>query len=150
MHPISTVLRHKGNQVFSIPSDASVYSAIELMAEKNVGGLLVIDANRLVGIISERDYTRKVVLKGRSSKDTFVREIMTRSPITITHDTSVEEAMRIMRDNHIRHVPVTDSAEHATGVLSTSDLMNWIIAFQEETIGQMEQYTVGLTHGEQR
>src|SRR5450755_4977273 len=105
-NPVSMLLRHKGNQVFSIPSDASVYSAIELMAEKNVGDLLVIDDNRLVGIVSERDYARKVILLERSSKSTLVREIMTPSPITVARETSVDEAMRIMRDNHIRHLPV--------------------------------------------
>jgi CBS domain-containing protein len=128
--PVSTLLEQKGNQAFSISSDASVYSAIELMADKNVGGLLVIDNNRLVGIISERDYTRKVILKGRSSKDTFVREIMTPSPITINVDTSIDEAMQIMRDKGIRHVPVVDSEGHVAGVLSIRDLLNWIVAAQ--------------------
>ena len=126
--PVSMLLRDKDSEIFSIPSDASVYSALEVMADKNVGALLVIDDNRLVGIISERDYTRKVVLKGRSSKDTSVREIMTPSPITITRDTSVEEAMRIMRDNRIRHVPVIDLKGHVAGVLSMRDLNESILA----------------------
>jgi predicted transcriptional regulator len=138
--PVSMLLRHKGNQVFSIPSDASVYSAIELMAGKNVGGLLVIDDNRLVGIVSERDYTRKVVLMGRSSKNTFVREIMTPSPITIARETSIEEAMRIMRDKHIRHVPVLDSEGQVAGVLSMRDLLNSIVSSQSKSIEHMEQY----------
>jgi CBS domain-containing protein len=134
--PVSMLLRQKGKQAFSIPSDASVYSALELMADKNVGDLLVVDDNRLVGIISERDYTRKVVLLGRSSRDTFVRDIMRSSPVTIRSDTSVDEAMRVMRDHGIRHVPVIDSEEHVTGVLSMRDLMNWIISSQEKAIGR--------------
>jgi CBS domain-containing protein len=139
-NPVSMLLRHKGNQVFSIPSDASVYSAIELMAEKNVGSLLVIDDNRLVGIVSERDYTRKVILMERSSKNTFVREIMTPSPITIAGETSVDEAMQIMRDNHIRHLPVLDSERHVAGVLSMRDLLNSIVSSQSNTIEHMERY----------
>jgi CBS domain-containing protein len=148
--PVSTLLGQKGNQAFSIPSDASVYSAIELMADKNVGGLLVVDDNRLVGIISERDYTRKVALLGRSSKDTFVREIMRSSPITIRSDAPVDEAMKVMRDHGIRHVPVIDSEGHVAGVLSMRDLMNWIIPRQEKEIQQLEQYTPSLTYGDQR
>jgi predicted transcriptional regulator len=132
--PVSILLGQKGNQVFFIPSDASVYSAIKLMADKNVGGLLVVDDNRLVGIISERDYTRKVVLMGRSSNETLVREIMRSSPVTIRPDTSVGEAMRVMRDQGIRHVPVIDSEGHVAGVLSMRDLMNWIISSQEKAI----------------
>jgi CBS domain-containing protein len=138
--PVSRLLGQKGNQVFSIPSDASVYSAIELMADKNVGGLLVIDNNRLVGIISERDYTRKVILMGKSSKSTFVREIMTPSPITIVPETTVDVAMRIMSDHHIRHVPVVDSQGHVIGVLSMRDLLNSIVASQSKAIEHMEQY----------
>jgi CBS domain-containing protein len=90
--PVSTLLEQKGNHAFSISSDASVYSAIELMADKNVGGLLVIDDKKLVGIISERDYTRKVILKGKSSKDTFVREIMTPAP---SRSVSIPASMRL-------------------------------------------------------
>jgi CBS domain-containing protein len=138
--PVSSLLLRKGNQVFSIPSDASVYSAIELMAEKSVGALLVIDNNRLVGIVSERDYTQKVILKGRSSKDTFVREIMTPSPITIAPETTVDEAMRIMDEKHIRHLPVVDSEGHVAGVLSVRDLLNSIVSLQGKAIEHMEQY----------
>src|SRR5437660_10968709 len=98
---VSTLLRHKGRDVYSVPSDASVYSAIELMAEKHIGALLVVDDGHLVGIISERDYARKVILMGRSSKDTFVREIMTSSPMTIHCDTSVDEALPTMTENRI-------------------------------------------------
>jgi CBS domain-containing protein len=106
--PVSILLRQKGSEVFSLPSDASVYSAIEMMADRQVGALLVVDNGRLVGVISERDYARKVILKGRASKDTFVREIMTPSPITIRCEAMVDEAMRTMTDNHIRHLPVVN------------------------------------------
>lgn len=144
---ISMLLRHKGNEVFSIPPGASVYSAIEMMAEKRVGALLVIEDNRLVGIISERDYARKVILQGHSSKDTFVREIMTPSPFTIQCDKTVDEAMRTMTDHHIRHLPVVDNDGHVAGVLSIGDLVNWIVTSQDEAIAHLEHYISGdLTH----
>src|SRR6478672_6952102 len=92
---ISAILRRKGSDLWSVPSDASVYSAIETMADRHVGALLVIDNGHLVGIVSERDYARKVILMGRSSKDTFVREIMTPSPVTVACDTTVEEALEV-------------------------------------------------------
>jgi CBS domain-containing protein len=140
---VSMLLRQKGSDIFSLPSGASVYSAIELMADKHVGALLVIDDASLVGIISERDYARKIVLQGKSSKDSYVREIMTPSPITIRCDTSVEEAMRMMTDNRIRHLPVIDSEGHVAGVLSIGDLVNWIVTSQDETIAHLEHYIAG-------
>jgi CBS domain-containing protein len=140
---VSMLLRQKGSDVYSLPSDASVYSAIEMMADKRVGALLVVDEGRLVGVISERDYARKVILNGRSSKDTFIREIMTPSPITIQCDTSVEEAMRIMTENRIRHLPVIDADGHVAGVLSLGDLVNWIVTSQDETIAHLEHYISG-------
>ena len=144
---VSMLLRQKGSDIFSVPPDASVYSAIELMADKRVGALLVIEDGQLIGIISERDYARKVILKGRSSKDTFVREIMTPSPITITCNTSVDEAMRVMTENRIRHLPVVDKDGHVAGVLSIGDLVNWIVSSQDETIQHLEHYIAGdLSH----
>ncbi len=144
---VSMLLRQKGNDIFSVPPDASVYSAIELMADKHVGALLVIEGGQLIGVISERDYARKVILKGRSSKDTFVREIMTPSPITISCDTSVDEAMRVMTENRIRHLPVIDRDGHVAGVLSIGDLVNWITSTQDETIAHLEHYIAGdLSH----
>jgi CBS domain-containing protein len=140
---ISMLLRHKGSAIFSVPSDASVYSAIEMMADKHVGALLVIDDGHLVGVVSERDYARKVILEGKSSKDTFVREIMTPSPITICCDTSVEEAMRIMTENRIRHLPVIDTDGHVAGVLSIGDLVKWIVTAQDEAIAHLEHYIAG-------
>lgn len=140
---VSMLLRQKGSDIYSLPSDASVYSAIELMADKRVGALLVVDQGRLVGVISERDYARKVILCGRSSRDTFIREIMTPSPIAIECDTSVEEAMRIMTENRIRHLPVVNSEGHVAGVLSLGDLVNWIVTTQDETIAHLEHYISG-------
>jgi CBS domain-containing protein len=140
---VSVLLRRKGNEIFSLPSDASVYSAIELMAEKHIGALLVVDDGHLVGIISERDYARKVILMGRSSKDTFVREIMTPSPITIHCDTSVDEALRTMTENRIRHLPVINSAGKIAGMLSIGDLVSWIIGSQDEAISHLEHYISG-------
>jgi CBS domain-containing protein len=140
---VSMLLRQKGSDIYSLPSDASVYSAIELMAEKRVGALLVVDEGHLVGVISERDYARKVILNGRSSKDTFIREIMTPSPITIECDTSVEEAMRTMTENRIRHLPVVNSEGHVAGVLSLGDLVNWIVTSQDEAIAHLEHYISG-------
>jgi CBS domain-containing protein len=141
--PVSILLRQKGSEVFSLPSDASVYSAIELMAERRVGALLVVDEGRLVGVISERDYARKVILQGRASKDTFVREIMTPSPITIHCDTTIDDAMRTMTDNHIRHLPVLNSQRQIAGVLSIGDLVNWIVSSQDEHIAHLEHYITG-------
>ena len=140
---VSMLLRQKGSDIFSLPSGASVYSAIELMADKHVGALLVIDDGQLVGIISERDYARKIILQGKSSRDTFVREIMTRDLISIKCDTSVEEAMRLMTDNRIRHLPVINSAGHVAGILSIGDLVNWIVTSQDETIAHLEHYIAG-------
>jgi CBS domain-containing protein len=140
---VSMLLRQKGGAIFSLPSDASVYSAIELMAEKRVGALLVVDNGSLSGVISERDYARKVILKGRSSKDTFVREIMTPSPITISCETTVDEAMRTMTDNRIRHLPVINSRGQIAGVLSIGDLVGWIVSAQDETIAHLEHYIAG-------
>jgi CBS domain-containing protein len=113
------------------------------MAEKRVGALLVIDNGKLVGIISERDYARKVILQGRSSRDTFVREIMTSSPITIGCETTVEEAMRAMTENRIRHLPVIDPDGHIAGVVSIGDVVNWIVSSQDQTIAHLEHYIAG-------
>jgi CBS domain-containing protein len=140
---MSMLLRQKGSDIYSVRSDASVYSAIELMADKGIGALLVIDDGQLVGVLSERDYARKVILQGKSSKDTFIREIMTSSPISIRLDTSVEEAMRIMTEHRIRHLPVIDSEGKVAGVMSLGDLVKWIIMSQDHEIKQMEHYIAG-------
>jgi CBS domain-containing protein len=140
---VSMLLRHKGGDIISIPSDATVYSAIELMADKRIGALLVVDEGQLAGVVSERDYARKVILMGRSSKDTFVREIMTPNPITIRCDTTVDEAMRAMTENRIRHLPVINSQGQIAGVLSIGDVVNWMLTSQDAAISQLEHYIAG-------
>ena len=140
--PVKLILNRKGPDIWSVPPDASVYSAIELMADKRVGALLVIEEGTLVGIISERDYARKVILQGRSSKSTFVDEIMTPSPITVDMCTSVQEAMQVMTENRVRHLPVVENGT-LRGVLSLGDLVNWIITVQDETIEHLQHYIAG-------
>lgn len=140
---VSMVLREKGHDIFSLPPGATVYSAIELMADKRVGALLVIDGDKLAGIISERDYARKIILQGKSSSDTFVREIMTPAPITVRCETTVDEAMRMMVDNRIRHLPVINSEGRVAGVLSIGDLVKWIVTSQDEAIEHLQHYIAG-------
>ncbi len=139
---ISLILKHKGGTVWSVTPTASVYQAIEMMAEKQAGALLVISEGKLVGVISERDYTRKVILKGKSSKQTRVKEIMTSPVVFVTPEHTVDECMRVMTRNRIRHLPVVES-EKVVGVVSIGDLVHWIISVQEETIGQLENYITG-------
>jgi CBS domain-containing protein len=142
LDPVSLILRKKGCEMWSVPSDATVYSAMQIMADKNVGALLVIDQGRLVGLISERDYARKVVLLGRGSKETRVREIMTPSPMTIDPECSVDEAMRLITTNRIRHLPVVCDGD-VLGIISIGDLVNWIAFAQDQTIEQLEHYIEG-------
>jgi CBS domain-containing protein len=139
---IRTLLGAKGGEVFSIRPRATVFEAIAAMADKGVGALLVLDGDRLAGIVSERDYTRKVILKGRSSKEELVEEIMTRDVVTCSPDETVEEAMRLMTDRRIRHLPVVDGARVA-GVVSIGDLVKWTISAQEETIAHLTNYIAG-------
>lgn len=140
---ISEILNHKGGQVWSISPDETVFDAIELMAEKNIGALLVIESSRLVGILTERDYTRKVALKGRSSKETAVREILTGNPVQVTPDHTIEDCMRLMTEQRVRHLPVLQ-ANRILGVVSIGDLVNWIITAQSSTIHQLQTYISGV------
>jgi CBS domain-containing protein len=132
-----TTARHllevKGTDVWSISPDASVYDALSLMADKDIGALLVIEDDRLVGIISERDYARKIILQGKTSRDTLVREIMSTRLFTIHPDQTVEEAMELMSHRHIRHLPVV-ADDVVYGVISIGDVVNNIIHRQRETI----------------
>lgn len=140
--PVSFILRKKGTDVWSVPSDATVYDAMKMMADKDVGALLIIDGSQFVGVVSERDYARKVILQGRSSKDTAVRDIATDTLITISPECSVDQAMRIITTNRIRHLPVVcDGKVH--GMISIGDLVQWISFAQDQTIEQLEHYIEG-------
>ena len=143
---LSAVLSHKGAHVWSISPEATVFDAIELMDEKNVGALPVMDRNRLVGIISERDYTRKVALKGKASKQTLVKEIMFSPVISVSPDQTVEEGLRIMTEHRVRHLPVLDG-EQMVGIVSIGDLVNWTISAQTATISHLESYIAGQYPG---
>ncbi len=140
--PVSDILNYKGTQVWSVSPDTTVFDAIQMMAEKNVGALLVTEGEKLVGIISERDYTRKVILKGKSSKQTEVAEILTGQVIQVTPSQTIEECMRLMTDHHIRHLPVLED-DKLVGIVSIGDLVNWIISAQSSTISQLETYITG-------
>lgn len=142
MKPIKQLLQTKGNAVWTITPDASVFDAIKLMSDKGVGALPVVDGEKLVGIISERDYARKVILQGRSSRDTPVREIMTTRVYYIRAEQSIEDGMALMTDKRIRHLPVFEH-ERMVGIVSIGDLVREIISQQEFLIGQLENYITG-------
>jgi CBS domain-containing protein len=139
---VASVLKQKGSTVFSIGPDASVYDAIALMAGKGVGALLVIDGAMLVGILSERDYARKVVLQGRSSKDTRVADIMSAPVISVTPVHTIHQCMETVTSSRIRHLPVVD-AGRVVGIVSIGDLVRKIVATHEETINHLHEYIVG-------
>jgi len=140
---ISEILSHKGDTVWSISPDATVFDAILMMADKNIGALPVIENNKLVGIISERDYTRKVVVKGKGSKTTTVKEILSSRVIHVSPSHTIEECMRLMTDHHFRHLPVLDG-DKIVGIVSIGDLVNWIISAQHTTISQLQTYITGV------
>ena len=139
MKTLKQLLEAKGREVYSIAPDALVFDALRLMADKGVGALIVMEGGRIAGILSERDYARKVILHGKSSHDIQVRDIMTGKIITVHPGQTVEECMALMTEKRIRHLPVTEG-ERLIGVLSIGDLVKEVIAEQQQTIQQLESY----------
>jgi CBS domain-containing protein len=139
---VGTLLDRKGRRVFSIAPEASVYSAIEQMAERGIGALVVLDHERLAGVFSERDYTRKVILAGRSSRETEVGEIMSTDLVTVTPTDGVNHCLRVMTEHRVRHLPVVADG-FVVGVLSIGDLVKQVIAEQEDTIDHLQSYIAG-------
>jgi CBS domain-containing protein len=142
MGKVRNIIQTKGNAVFSVQSGITVYNALELMFEKSIGALLVVDNGKFVGIFTERDYARKLILKGKSSKETLIREVMTERPITVALDTSIEDCMKIMSDKKIRHLPIMEN-EKLLGLISVGDVVKFIIEEQKFIIENLEQY---ITH----
>jgi len=139
---VSMILGHKQPGLWSVSPEDTVFEAIKMMADKNVGALLVLENGKLQGILSERDYTRKVAIKGKSSNTTKVREILSEvAPVTPDH--SVEECMRLMTTNRVRHLPVLQG-EKIIGIISIGDLVNWTISAQDAAIQQLESYIAGM------
>src|SRR5262249_36978669 len=136
--PAKWILHHKGRAVWSISPDATVYDAIREMSDRHVGALVVLSAGKLAGIVTERDYARKVIRKGRQSRETHVSEIMTSPVLYVTPDQTVDECMRLMTDRRVRHLPVLEG-DHVAGMLSIGDLVSWIIRSQGETIRHLHR-----------
>ena len=142
MTRVSDLLKHKGQHIWSLPPDATVYEAIDQMAQKSVGALLVMEGERLVGIVSERDYARKVILKGKASQETEVREIMSRPVICVRPEFTIEETMALMTEKRVRHLPVVVE-DKVMGVISIGDVVRGIIDDKEFYIQQLTNYITG-------
>jgi CBS domain-containing protein len=139
---VELVLKRKGSYVHSIPPDITVYEALETMAAQDIGALVVMDGGDLLGVFSERDYARKVILKDRSSKEMKVHEIMSTPVVTVDRRATIDECMCLMTDNRCRHLPVVEGGT-VVGIVSIGDLVNWIITAQDLTIHQLEDYITG-------
>jgi CBS domain-containing protein len=142
MKIIKDILASKGHEVYTIPADATVFEALSLMAEKNVGSLVILEGETLIGLISERDYARKVILKGKFSKDTPVSEIMTREPVTVSLDQDLEQCMELMTDKRVRHLPVVKEGR-MMGIISIGDVVKGIIDHKEFVIQELHKYIKG-------
>jgi CBS domain-containing protein len=139
---VTDLLKRKGRDVWTVSSNSTVYDALQEMADKNVGALMVVDGDSLVGVFSERDYARKIILHGKASKDTLVKEIMSWEVFCVRPDQTIEQCMQLMTEKRIRHLPVLDESRLA-GVISIGDVVKAIISEQEFAIQQLEQYIVG-------
>jgi len=142
MKTIKELLEQKGGKVWSIGPDATVFQALRIMAEQEIGSLIVVENGKTIGIITERDYARSVILKGRTSKDTPVRDIMTSRPICAAPDETPEECMAVMTERRVRHLPVIDG-DKLVGIISIGDLVKSIISEQQFIIEQLEHYISG-------
>ena len=142
MSTVRNLLQKKGNAVFSVTPDSSVYDALEYLEEKNLGCLVVLENEKLIGIFTERDYARKVILKGRSSKDTLIRDIMSSKPVFVQCDTTLGDCMELMTDKAIRHLPVMEN-DHLVGIVSIGDIVKYIINEKDFIIENLEHYITG-------
>jgi|SRR5688572_5083418 len=142
MGKVRNILHNKGNAVYSVEPDTMVYRAIELMCEKNIGGLLIVENGKLVGIFTERDYARKLILKGKSSKDTPIKDLMTSNLVTVSPDTSIDDCMRVMTGRKIRHLPVLENG-NLVGLISIGDVVHFVIEEQKSIIEHLEHYITG-------
>ena len=142
---VKQLLRSKGSEVWTVAPDTSVYDALQTMADKNIGALVVVEVNKVIGIISERDYARKVILQGKSSVHVPVKEIMTDRVFCVTPEYTIEQCMAVMTDRRIRHLPVLDN-DKLVGIVSIGDVVKGIISNQEFMIEQLEKYIVGGGH----
>jgi CBS domain-containing protein len=142
MSTVKQLLEDKGCQVYSVAPDTTVYAALELMAEKNIGAVIVLQDDRVVGLFSERDYSRKVILQGKNSKTCPVGELMTRDVLYVQPEDSVEDCMSLMTDKRVRHIPVMDNG-NLVGIISIGDVVRAVISRRESTIQQLERYITG-------
>jgi CBS domain-containing protein len=139
---VRDILQNKGGEVWTTSPKDSVYEAIGLMGEKNIGALVAVENGEVIGVLSERDYSRKVVLQGRTSRDTLVGEILTRPAVTVRRKDSIEKCMQLMTGQRIRHLPVMDDGR-LVGLISIGDLVNWVMQSQHHTIRQLQGYISG-------
>jgi CBS domain-containing protein len=142
MRSVEKLLQIKGNQTWSLEPQATVYEALQLMSEKQVGAILVLEEGKVVGIFTERDYARKLILKGKFSKDTAVRELMTQEVLYVDLHNTIDDCMVLMTNNRVRHLPVLDNGQ-LVGIVSLGDMVKHIISDQESTIAQLEKYITG-------
>lgn len=142
MKTVKQLFDSKKAAIFSVTDDTSVYNALKIMTEKNISALLIMDEGKLLGIFTERDYARKIVLQGKSSKETIIKEVMTANPFGVSFSDSIDKCMSMMTEKHIRHLPIVEDGE-VKGMVSIGDVVKYIIADQKETISHLESYITG-------